>query len=352
MRKLLFLLAFAAMACDPASHFNKKDPEPEPAPVVESSFAKGADLGWITEMESRGLKFYTKDGKEKECTALMQEIGFNAVRCRVWVNPSNGWCNCQDVVDKGLRAQKLGMKVMIDFHYADSWADPGKQPVPAAWSGHKADQLAEDVAAHTKEVLAALKSAGVDVAWVQVGNEITNGMLWEECRVSGQEAANFVKVFNAGYKAVKGVYKDAVVIVHTDRGENWDVQDWFYSLMSKSGLNYDMIGLSHYPSYWDSSIGGYPDWKAKTPALVANVKKLHEKFGADVMLCEVGMPASEPAKAKECLQYIFDNTESLDYFKGIFYWEPESEKARCGYEYGAFSGGKPTEALDPFSTNR
>lgn len=350
-RTLILLLSFAVAACDPASYFNKKNPEPEKE-TEKMEFAKGADLGWLTEMESRGLKFYSKGGAEMECTALMKELGFNAVRCRVWVNPSDGWCGCKDVVQKALRAQKLGMRVMIDFHYSDSWADPGKQPVPADWKGHNADRLSEDVSSHTKEVLKALKDAGVDVTWVQVGNEITNGMLWEECRVNGSEAGNFVKVFNAGYKAVKSVYKDAIVIVHTDRGENWELQDWFYSLMKKEGLNYDMIGLSLYPSYWDSATGGYPDWRPKASGLVSTVKNLHQKFGSDVMLCEVGMPASEPAKAKECMQYIFDSTEGAEYFKGIFYWEPESEKSRCGYEYGAFSGGKATEALDPFANNR
>ena len=111
-------------------------------------------------------------------------------------------------------------------------------------------------------------------------------------------------------------------------------------------VKYDMIGLSLYPSYSDTA--DYPDWTTKTYAAVTNFSTLHETYSKPVMLVEFGMPVSEPAKAKAALQYVLDNTKDYDWFKGVFYWEPESEHSRNNYDYGAFSGGKPTIALDPF----
>lgn len=324
----------------------RNNPDPQPEPPAEILYAKGADLGWITEMESKGYKFKNADGIEMECTALFKEIGFNSVRHRVWVNPANGWCNKEDVLEKARRAQIHGMKVMIDFHYGDIWCDPGKQPTPAAWKGHTADQLAVDVADHTTEVLTLLKNNGVDVEWVQVGNEVTNGMLWETCRVQGSDAASFVKVFNAGAAAARKVYPDAQIILHIDNGWKSDTVQWFFDLMAMA--DYDMIGLSLYPSYWDDSSRSYPDWKPLTTQMVSHLDTYHRRYGKPIMLCEFGMPASQPDKAKEALQYLLDNTVGKDWFKGIFLWEPESERDRNGYDYGAFSNGTPTAALDPF----
>jgi len=103
---------------------------PPPAykpPVVSSAFAKGADISWVTQMESSGYKFYDKKGKQQDLFALMKSLGFNSIRLRAWVNPTDGWCNTNDLISKALRAKAAGMKIMIDFHYSDSWADPGKQ---------------------------------------------------------------------------------------------------------------------------------------------------------------------------------------------------------------------------------
>ena len=316
----------------------------EPGP--SGNLVKGADISWVTEMESRGFKFYNAAGQERECTALMAELGLNAVRLRVWVNPAGGWNGTADVVEKARRARALGMKVMIDFHYSDSWADPGKQNLPAAWKGKDAAAMAAAVETHTKEVLQALKDAGIDVAWVQVGNEVTNGMLWDSGRVAGSNAGEFVNYFHAGRQAVKAVFPQAQVILHLDNGWNLTTLNWFLTLMKGRSLQYDILGLSLYPSYWEN--GAYPDWTPKVQQFVQNLPTLHDSYGKPVMLVEFGMPAGAPAKAGAALQYILDNTRDYDWFQGVFYWEPESEKSRNGYDYGAFSGGKPTEALKPF----
>lgn len=346
MRKIIPILVLLSVlcSCDPASYFDKdKDKKEEDS----LTFAKGADISWITEMETEGYKFYDRNGKETECTALLKSIGFNAVRYRVWVDPDGGWCNKEDVLKKALRAKELGMKIMIDFHYSDWWADPGKQNVPSAWKSYNSSQMVSAVATHTKEVLNYLKNNKIDITWVQVGNEVENGMLWESGRVSGTNGYTFANYFNAGAAAVREIYPDARVILHISNSWNTDTLNWFYSLMEECKAGYDIIGLSLYPSYWEN--GGYPDWRAKTQSAVANFNSLSTRYGKPVMLVEFGMPASEPQEAKECLQYILDGTKNNKEFKGIFFWEPESEKSRNKYDYGAFADGKPTAALAPFN---
>ena len=124
-----------------------------------SGFARGADVSWLSEMESSGYKFYTSDGKEQECMSLLRDLGINAIRLRVWVNPENdtedvkGWCNKGDVLLKAWRAHNLGYRLMIDFHYSDRWADPVQQAKPKAWENYTVEELEQAIADHTKDVL-------------------------------------------------------------------------------------------------------------------------------------------------------------------------------------------------------
>ena len=342
MRKILYLAFVLALAASCGGQHDPDDPTPGGGALV-----KGADISSVTEMESKGYKFYNKAGQERDLFALMKEIGFDAVRLRVWVSPTGGWNGRDDVVAKAKRAQAQGLKVMVDFHYSDYWADPGKQNVPVAWRGKTATAMATAVKDHTRDVLQALKVAGVDVPWVQVGNEVTSGMLWDSGKVSGTSMGHFVSYFDAGREAVKAVYPDAKVILHLDNGWNIGTLDWFLTLAQGQSLQYDILGLSLYPSYWEN--GGYPDWQPKVKQFISNIPALVQNYGKPVMLVEFGMPASQPDKAKAALQYIFDQTKGNGSFLGVFYWEPESEHDRNGYDYGAFSGGKPTAALDPFA---
>ncbi|MCQ2177867.1 MAG: arabinogalactan endo-1,4-beta-galactosidase [Bacteroidales bacterium] len=354
MKKYILLLSALLIlpACNPEKYSKGNDGE-ENQPVEAAQFVKGADISWVTEMEDKGYLFYDNKGKATECTALMKELGMNAIRLRVWVNPlddpRNGgrsYNDAADVLKKALRVKALGMKLMIDFHYSDYWADPGKQTIPAAWKNLDTDAMAKALAAHTAEVLELLKTNGVDVDWVQVGNEVTSGMLWETGMVKGQEASSFCKLFTAGRDAVKSVFPDAEVILHVDNSWKMETLSWFFDLMSSKKLNYDVIGLSLYPSYWQE--GGYPDWREKTVAAVDNFQALHAKYGKPVFLVEFGMPAAKPVESKESLQFLMDKTAAFSWFKGIMLWEPESEKSRNAYEYGAFSNGTATIALDPF----
>ena len=130
-------------------------------------------------MEAANFKFYNSSGTQQDLITILKNLGMNTVRLRVWVNPANGWNNKTDVIAKALRARNAGMRILIDFHYSDSWADPGKQTKPAAWTGD-INYLKTAVSNHTAEVLNALKMAGVTPEWVQTGNETNDGLLWPE----------------------------------------------------------------------------------------------------------------------------------------------------------------------------
>src|SRR5574344_1619117 len=130
---LLMVLAvgLGLMSC---SKDNNSPSFPEEKTYDMSGLARGADVSWLTQMESSGIKFYDANGKATECMSLLRSLGMNAIRLRVWVNPTNGWCNQSDVVAKAYRAAQLGFRILIDFHYSDTWADPSSQTKPSAWS--------------------------------------------------------------------------------------------------------------------------------------------------------------------------------------------------------------------------
>ena len=355
IKTLCILAALSLFSCgqnESSSEGNKPVDKPIEKPVekpTETTFAKGADIGWYTEMEKAGQKFYTASGEEMDCPSLMKSLGFNSLRFRVWVNPKDGWNNKADVLKKCLRAKELGMNIMIDFHYSDDWAAPGKQYVPAAWESYDLTAMAKAVADHTSDVLNTLKENGIDITWVQVGNEVTNGMLWEKGRVQGTNAAGFAKLFKAGADQVRSIYPDASVILHIDNAWKMETLKWFYSLMANAGVKYDMIGLSLYPSYWNDEKKAFEPWEEKVNQAIANIPQLIKSYNKDVMLVEFGMPAAEPEKGKQALETLWDGLKNETRFKGIFYWEPESEPERNGYSLGAFKDGKPTIALSPFA---
>lgn len=337
---------------------NELGSSPEVAPIEhEFVFAKGADISWVTEMEKDGVGFYNADGQETECTALLKEVGFNAIRLRVWVDPEGGWCGKEDVLVKARRAHALGMRIMIDFHYSDSWADPGKQTVPAGWQNLHSAEMSQAVYDHTYEVLKTMKDKGIEVEWVQVGNEVNQGMLWPLGKVSGESMGRFPDFFDAGYAAVKKVYPKAMVILHVSNGHDAELFDWFFSLMHDSNRKFDLIGMSLYPSWWEN--GRWSDWKTNTDKCLANIRTLTKKFRKRVMICETGMPVSEPQMAKDAMEYILNQTAAIKECLGVFYWEPQTDGVWKpdghndlgwnAYNMGAFSGGRPTIALDPFN---
>ena len=363
---------------------NNKESEEDSTVTESQDFAKGADISWVTEMESQGHVFKNQAGEARECMALMKEYGLNAIRLRVWVDPKehDNWCNTEDLVVKAKRAQKLDMDVMVDFHYSDWWADPGQQHKPAAWKGLGINELKKALANHTTEVLNALKAAGVTPKWVQVGNEIRPGMLWDEdaslsgasydiraCDVKGSNTtsteikyranwANLATFINTGYDAVKAVFPQAIVIVHLDNGYDNGLYTWFFDELKKNGGKWDMIGMSIYP-YW--TMQEHPEYTAEKTITdcIANIKKVSARYGCDVMVVETGMECADDQgrlasdavlqQGKEQLARLIkecrENTGNK--CKGVFYWEPECKPGQ--YRLGAFTeDGRPTVIMDGF----
>ena len=314
------------------------------SPVYDmTGFAKGADVSWLTQMEKEGCKFYNAGGSETECMTLLRDLGMNAIRLRVWVNPADGWCNKNDVVIKAWRANNLGMRVLIDFHYSDTWADPGKQAKPASWETLSFDDLKNAVAAHTKDVLTTLKDNGITPEWVQVGNETGDGMLWEDGRAS-TNMKNYADLNNAGYDAVKEVFPQAKVIVHLQNGNNNSLFRWLFDGLKSNGGKWDVIGMSLYPDV--------DNWKTVNEQCLANINDMISRYGSEVMICEVGMPWDQAETCKDFLTDLIAKAQAVpnNQCLGIFYWEPEGYVSWSGYTMSAFdTTGRPTAALDAFS---
>lgn len=356
--RILILMVTVSAAAGCSIDDRQEDPgESEGTGIGRTFFAKGADISWATQMEADGVKFYNASGEQEECTAVMKEAGADAVRLRVWVEPEEGWCGKEDVLTKALRAQKLGMKIMIDFHYSDTWADPGNQKVPAAWGGYGVTDLAEAVGQHTREVLNTLKDNGVNVEWVQVGNEVNSGMLHPLGNIGNAgNIANFAAFFNAGSKAVREVYAGAKVILHRSEGHDTDGFAWILNVAEAQDMDYDLIGMSLYPSWWEN--GGFTSWEPAARQCMANIRTFAERFGKGVMICEFGMPASEPEMSRAALRYLLDQAKEVRQLHGVFYWEPQvyggwkpagyEALGWSAYDKGAFKDGRPTSALDPF----
>lgn len=311
------------------------------------AFAKGADVSWLPQMEATGYRFYDTDGKEKDCLQLLKERGMNTIRLRVFVNPSqdkaSGHCSKEETVAMALRAQKAKMRIMIDFHYSDTWADPAKQAKPAAWANLSFDALQNKVYEHTFDVLTALKKAGVTPEWVQVGNEIPGGMLWPDG--STNNWAQLAQLLNKGYEATKAVNAKIKVIVHVDEGNNNEKFRWFFDKATEHQVKYDVIGLSYYP-FWIKK-----DYSETIADLQKNLNDMASRYQKEVMVVEVGGVDEQVQNTKELLAATIKAVRAVPDHKGlgVLYWEPQGAKSWSGYGLSAWQpDGKPSPALDAF----
>ena len=311
------------------------------------AFAKGADVSWLPQMEATGYRFYDTDGKEKDCLQLLKERGMNTIRLRVFVNPSqdkaSGHCSKEETVAMALRAQKAKMRIMIDFHYSDTWADPAKQAKPAAWANLSFDALQNKVYEHTFNVLTALKKAGVTPEWVQVGNEIPGGMLWPDG--STNNWAQLAQLLNKGYEATKAVNAKIKVIVHVDEGNNNEKFRWFFDKATEHQVKYDVIGLSYYP-FWIKK-----DYSETIADLQKNLNDMASRYQKEVMVVEVGGVDEQVQNTKELLAATIKAVKAVPNHKGlgVLYWEPQGAKSWSGYGLSAWQqDGKPSPALDAF----
>lgn len=311
-------------------------------PPLHAGFAKGADISWLTEMETAGRKFYTATGTETECMTLLKSLGINSIRLRVWVNPAGGWNNKADVLAKALRAKALGLRVMINFHYSDSWADPGQQNKPAAWTALDATALGTAVYDHTVDVLQTLKTNGIVPEWVQVGNETNDGMLWPTGKASVSMAA-FAALFNRGYDAVKAVDPSIKVIAHISNGQDNGLFRWLLDGLRANGGRWDITGMSLYPEPGN--------WSSINSQCLTNMQDMLSRYSKPVMICEVGMSWDQAAACQSFLADLIQkvNGVSGNNGLGVFYWEPQCYGGWKGYTKGAFSNnGTPTIALNAF----
>jgi len=340
---LLVLALMVATSCSKGSSNNEATTTtPTDNSIgLPANFAKGADVSWLTQMEASGYKFYNSAGVQQDCLQILKDKGINSIRLRVWVNPTDGWNNKADVLAKAIRAKNMGMRIMIDFHYADSWADPGKQPKPTAWAGQDINALKTSVYNHTLDVLNTLKINNITPEWVQVGNETNDGMLWEEGRAS-KSMANFAALVNSGCSAVKAINPAIKVIVHISNGYDNALFRWMFDGLKTNNTNYDIIGMSLYPSTTN-----YTDLDKQC---LTNMNDMVSRYGKPVMICEVGMDYASPAISKAFLTDIITKVNSVANGNGlgVFYWEPECYNWQ-GYTLGAFdTSGKPTVAMDAF----
>lgn len=193
---------------------------------TDADFAYGGDISWVTAMEKQGKTFVNASGEASDCFELLSSVGMNAARFRVFVNPltrdGGVWvlCDIDDVVTKSIRAQKAGMTIMIDFHYSDTWADPSHQKKPAAWDNiATVEDLSNCAAAFTRITLERLKAAGVDVAWVQLGNETRGGMMTasstgQQTNVNGAMGDNYVVIHNRCAFAARRAFPHVKIVTH------------------------------------------------------------------------------------------------------------------------------------------
>ncbi len=307
-------------------------------------FASGADISWVTEQEAKGAAFYNAAGVKTDPFVLLSNLGVNAIRLRVWVNPAGRYNTIPDVLAKARRVAALGQRIMIDFHYSDTWADPSHQIKPAAWASHNMAELKNDVYQHTFNVLTALKGAGIEVSWVEVGNEINAGLMWPDAQTPHFDV--IAALTNQGYAAAKAVYPNALVIIHVANSGDDAGCRWFFDNFIAAGGKVDVIGLSHYPSYPNL---GATDWASRNGQIGATMTDMVFRYGKPVMVVEIGFPWDDAATAKAMIADIVARTKALGANGlGVFYWEPNAYPNWQDYRMGALNmQGQFTAAMDP-----
>ncbi len=309
---------------------------------MKTDFLIGADVSSLQAMEDYGAKYYDFDGEEKDALELLKIHGVNYIRLRVWNEPETSfdrgdYCNIENTIAMAKRVKALGMKLLLDFHYSDSWADWQNQRVPKAWLGQNMEELSESVYQYTRRVLETLYNEGAYPEVVQIGNEIGSGLLWEHGKLDKPE--NVTALLNRGIDAVKEAdtgSERAEIMLHVESGGNLEKTENFFTLLNENGLKqYDMIGLSYYP-YW---AGAYPN-------LLRNMRNIREKFDKKVVVVETAFPYTdashdatpnvvtgeltrkemglEPSEenqrkvTEEIIQLVHNEENGY----GVFYWEP------------------------------
>lgn len=264
-------------------------------------FVKGMDLSTLVELERCGAKYYD-DGKEMDILDIIKQYDVDTIRIRVWNDPWSATGESYGAGENDLptslaiakRVTEAGFGVLLNFHYSDFWADPGKQIKPKAWAAYGVEELEQAVYDYTLETMRTFLENGVNITMVQVGNELSNGLLWPEGKVPNYD--NIAKFVNAGIRAVRkvdaerqtgeisGVCRTCAaldkiqIMIHLDNGGNNALYREWFDNFTKRGEDFDLIGLSYYPF-----------WHGTLQALEDNMNDVAERYGKELIVAEVSM---------------------------------------------------------------
>ena len=292
-----------------------------------ADYAVGADLSFLKQAEDKGMVF-KDNGQAKPGLEIFKDHGYNWIRLRLFHTPTDLPNNLEYTIALAQAAKRLGFHFLLDYHYSDTWADPGKQFTPKAWEGMSHPQLVQAVFEYTKQTITAFRDAGVLPDMVQIGNEIINGMLWPDGRLPGNwnNFADLVKAGIAGVDAGTGNAARPRIMIHIDRGGDKIRTRDFFDKLNSYGVEYDVIGQSYYP-WWQGSLND----------LRENLIFTAERYKKDIFVVEAAYnwkpaeyktkPAPFPESPEGQKQFLEEVNRIVQETpdgrgKGVFWWEP------------------------------
>lgn len=327
-----------------SSGMGTADDIPAGDPGGARDFIKGADISFLHEITNHGGVF-TEGGVQRDLLDILKDHGFDYIRLRLWHTPPDGYCGLDSTLLMASRIKAKGFGLLLNLHYSDIWADPGKQFKPGAWEGIHFEGLKDSVFEYTRYVVSRMRKAGVLPDIVQVGNEITCGMLWDDGRVCGgfdtpqqwEKLAVLISESIQGVNSALGPGDSVRIMIHIDRGADIGGSIRFYDNLLARGVGFDMIGLSYYP-WWHGTLEevesnldtlatryrrdiivvetAYPwtlDWYDHTHNMVGLPDQLHPGYPATV--------AGQEAFLSDLIDIVVGTPEGWG--RGVFYWAPE-----------------------------
>ncbi|HWS34291.1 MAG TPA: glycosyl hydrolase 53 family protein [Actinoplanes sp.] len=304
-----------------------------PAPAQAASLTMlGGDVSSLQRTLDLGGKYYNASGTAANPYDILKTAGMNYARLRVWNNPASGYNNKAKVLQQAAAIKAKGLKLMVDFHYSDTWADPGKQYPPAAWKSYSLSQLQTAVYNYTYDVCTSLKSAGLTPDSVQIGNEINVGMLWPQGQVVNNNFAPLASLLKQGYNATKACNSGTQVLIHVADADSMANARWFFDGIKAQGVQWDVSALSYY-CMWHGTLANLynviTDVRTRygKPVVIAETAYQFTTADADseknsipgTVLCD-GIPATSAGQAQQFTWT--QNTARNAGAIGVFYWEP------------------------------
>jgi arabinogalactan endo-1,4-beta-galactosidase len=298
------------------------------ARAQHSDFAFGADLSFLKQVEDKGLAF-KESGTLKPGLEIFKSHGFNWIRLRTCVEPSNLPNGLAYTIAMAQDAKKLGYKFLLDFHYSNGWADPTNEPTPLAWRTLTHEQRVTAIFDYTRNTIAALREAGVLPDMVQIGNEVGNGMLWPSGKLpdNWNNFADYLYAGINGMDAGRGNLKRPKIMIHVDHGGEIDKTKAFFDKLNSYGIPYDVIGFSFYPWSHGTLIDLKENltWAAKEyqkDVIVAETGYYWKtsKFFATVLPPFAETPEGQLKWMEEVAAVVVSIPDNRG--KGVFYWEP------------------------------